>query len=339
MQTEPQSRHSHVLPELRFSLNLLYVGRFLLGMNATEFGRGRCAGRTRRTYRNNNRRVGSHRAAARSRFARGRSATHPTISGCYLGINHVSLRLNTFYTLPQTVRRGSFPFFRMPVSSSPAWAALFDMDGVVVDNADFHINAWLQFAHQHGFDLTKEQYLEHINGHISADAMAYVFKRPISPGELTVLTEEKESIYRELYHPHLRTTPGLLTFLDELKAQRIPMAVGTSAPESNVRFTLDGLDLRPYFNAIVDASMIQHGKPDPEIYLTAAHRLGVAPAQCVVFEDALAGIEAGLRGGMTVVALATTHTRDELTNSGAALIINDFEGLSPADVYALVPRS
>lgn len=225
----------------------------------------------------------------------------------------------------------------MPDSSfTPTWAALFDMDGVLIDNANFHINAWLQFAQQHNRPLTKDQYLENINGRVSADAMAYVFQRPISPGELIVLTEEKEAIYRELYRPHLQPAPGLLDFLTALKAQHVKLAVGTSAPESNVVFTLDGLPLRPYFDAIVDASMVHKGKPDPEIYLTAANRVGVEPARCVVFEDAFAGIEAGLRAGMKVIALATTHTRDELADTGASLIIDDFTQLTVEAVQALL---
>ena len=216
------------------------------------------------------------------------------------------------------------------------FAVLFDMDGVLVDNTNFHINAWLQFSQRHGRPITKDQYLENINGRVSADAMAYMFGRTVSPGELVLFTEEKEGIYRELYGPHLQPTPGLLPFLDALKARNVRLAVGTSAPVSNVYFTLDGLPLRPYFDAIVDASMIRHGKPNPEIYLTAAGRVGIDPARCVVFEDAFAGIEAGLRAGMAVVALTTTHTRDELTDSGAALIIDDFTELTVDAVRALV---
>lgn len=225
----------------------------------------------------------------------------------------------------------------MPDSSlNVSWAALFDMDGVLINNTNFHINAWLQFAQKHGFPLTKEQYIEHINGRVSADAMAYVFGRPISSGELIVLTEEKEAIYRELYRPHLAPAPGLLNFLNALKAQHVRLAVGTSAPESNVRFTLDELPLRSYFDAVVDASMIRRGKPDPEIYLTAAKRVDIEPAHCVVFEDAFAGIEAGLRAGMKVVALATTHTREELADTGVSLIIDDFTGLTVETVWALI---
>ena len=225
----------------------------------------------------------------------------------------------------------------MPDSTADfSWACLFDMDGVLVDNTDFHVNAWLQFAQKHNRPLTKDQYVENINGRVSADAMAYTFQRSISPGELIVLTEEKEAIYRELYRPHLTPAPGLLDFLSALRARGVKLAVGTSAPESNVRFTLDGLPLRTCFDAIVDSSMIHRGKPDPEIYLTAAERVGVAPARCVVFEDAFAGIEAGLRAGMNVVALATTHTYQELVDTGVSLIVDDFTGLSVDRVRKLI---
>lgn len=216
------------------------------------------------------------------------------------------------------------------------FAVLFDMDGVLIDNTNFHINAWLQFSQHHDRPITKEQYLENINGRVSADAMAYMFGRTVSPDELVEFTEEKEGIYRELYGPHLRPTTGLIPFLDALKVENVPLAVGTSAPVSNVLFTLDGLSIRSYFDAIVDSSMIRHGKPNPEIYLTAADRVSIDPARCVVFEDALAGIEAGRRAGMTVIALATTHTHDELKNSGAALIVDDFTGLTVDVVRTLV---
>lgn len=226
--------------------------------------------------------------------------------------------------------------FTVQSQAALPWAALFDMDGVLIANTDFHIDAWLKFAQQHHRPLTRNLYVEHINGRVAADAMAYVFQRTILPDELAALTEEKEAIYRELYRPYRQPTAGLLAFLTALRAQSVKLAVGTSAPESNVRFTLDELPLRPYFDVVVDASMVQRGKPDPEIYLTAAQRVGIAPNRCIVFEDALAGIEAGLRAGMKVVALATTHTHDELANTGASLIVDDFTELSVDSVRALI---
>ncbi|GAA4404388.1 beta-phosphoglucomutase family hydrolase [Nibrella viscosa] len=207
-------------------------------------------------------------------------------------------------------------------------AALFDMDGVIVDNHRYHTDSWFQFVGRYGLSLTPEQYASYINGRVAADSLPYVFQRSLTPEELVTYTEEKEEIYREMYRANLQPTPGLISFLEELKHNQVPMAVGTSAPVSNISFTLDGIQVRSYFDTVVDASMITRGKPDPEIYLTAAERLGIPPERCVVFEDAFSGIEAGLRAGMRVVALATTHTREELTNTGASLIIADFREIN-----------
>ncbi len=216
------------------------------------------------------------------------------------------------------------------------WAVLFDMDGVIITNTDYHVKAWLSFSARHGHPLTLRQYMENINGRISADAMAYTFGRPVTDAELDRLTEEKEAVYRDLYAPYLKPTPGLVDFMTALKAAQVRLAVGTSAPQSNVDFTLDGLNIRSYFDAIVDASMISQGKPNPEIYLTAASRVGVDPARCVVFEDALAGIEAGLRAGMTVIAVATSHSRAELDHTGASLIVDTFADLTVEQVKTLI---
>lgn len=208
--------------------------------------------------------------------------------------------------------------------NNPPLAALFDMDGVLVDNHRFHADSWQQFATRYGRSIMPEQYAQYINGRVAADSLPYVMQRTLLADEIHSLTEEKEAIYRELYAPTLAPTPGLIDFLTELQSQGVPMAVGTSAPVSNIAFTLDGTGIRSFFSAVVDASMISRGKPDPEIYLTAAQRLGISPNRCVVFEDAFSGIEAGLRAGMRVVALATTHTREELAHTGAHLIIDDF---------------
>lgn len=215
-------------------------------------------------------------------------------------------------------------------------AALFDMDGVLVDNHRYHMDSWQQFAANYGRTITPSQYAQYINGRVAADSMPYVMQRTLTSDELTLLTEEKEATYRAMYLPALAPTPGLINFLTALRTHTIPMAVATSAPISNIAFTLDGTGIRSYFSTIVDASMIHRGKPDPEIYLAAAKQLGVSPERCVVFEDAFSGIEAGLRAGMAVVALATTHSRAELTTTKAQLIIDDFSHLTYEGMVELV---
>lgn len=218
-------------------------------------------------------------------------------------------------------------------------AALFDMDGVIVPNAAYHLKAWYQFAANYGVTLTEADYMAHMNGHVAKDALEFLLGRSLTAGELPIYTEEKEAVYRDLYCAKLAPTRGLIPFLDELKVRDVRLAVGTSAPVSNIGFTLDGLQIRPYFGIVVDASMIHRGKPDPQIYLKAAGLVGVPPNRCIVFEDAFAGIEAGIRAGMKVVALATTHTRDELAHTGASLIIDDFTQIRlDPDLLDLVNR-
>jgi beta-phosphoglucomutase len=113
----------------------------------------------------------------------------------------------------------------------------------------------------------------------------------------------------------------------------IAVGVGSSAPPENITFTLDGLDLRKYFQAIVNGSEVKNGKPAPEVYLKLAEKLGAQAADSLVFEDALSGIEAGLNAGAKVVGLATTHPAHEISHSD--LVVNDFAGLTVDRLTAL----
>ncbi|MBR09876.1 MAG: haloacid dehalogenase [Rickettsiales bacterium] len=202
---------------------------------------------------------------------------------------------------------------------------IFDMDGVIVENHQYHYLAWQKIAAKHGITIDEEFYREKMNGRTLKKLMKVVFDREMSDEEAKSIGLEKEAIYRDLYRDHRRPTIGLVRFLEEAKNKNIPMVVGTSAPKENVEFTLDDLDLRKYFVGVVDDSMVVHGKPDPEVYLKAADMINREPSNCIVFEDAVSGIEAGKAAGAKVIGLATSHSREELD---AELIINNFSDLS-----------
>lgn len=206
------------------------------------------------------------------------------------------------------------------------FAVIFDMDGVVVDNIPYHFDAWRQFATRYGLHLSDDELTRYVNGRVAKEVLEYLFKKELAAEEVHRYTEEKEGVYRDLYRPHLKPTEGLLPFLETLRTEGIPTAVATSAPYSNIDFTLGGTGTRPYFPEIVDARHVKRGKPDPEIYLQAAERLGMAPHQCIVIEDALLGVQAGLGAGMKVIGITTTHTASELSNTH--LVIADFRALS-----------
>lgn len=199
---------------------------------------------------------------------------------------------------------------------------IFDMDGVVVDNHQYHFKAWMAFSERYKFELNAQIYRDKFNGKTNADLFKMIFG-DISDTEAKKYADEKEGMYKKLYAEHMRAHTGLLDFLDYLKKQRIKIALGTSAPTENVDFTLDALRLRHYFEVIVDGPQVTIGKPDPQVYKLCAMKLGLEPKDCVVFEDSLAGLESGERAGCRIVGVATSHEAYELKIK-TDLIIHDF---------------
>lgn len=198
---------------------------------------------------------------------------------------------------------------------------IFDMDGVIVDNAAWHLEAFAEFGKRHGLVKTKEEYTKYF-GNTNQTIMNSLFNTQLSPDKLVALAEEKETIYRELYRPFIKPVEGLPAFLEYAFNQGIPIALATSAPPDNVDFTLESTGLKKYFSFITDASMVKHGKPDPEIYLLSAAKLGVQPSDCVVFEDSIAGIQSAKNAGMRVIGIATTHKSEELLTYVTEIIMN-----------------
>ena len=215
-------------------------------------------------------------------------------------------------------------------------AAIFDMDGVIADNMSYHTKAWDLFIKKHAPHLEIGDVTPHY-GKTNADLMSMVFDRPLSHREVEEYGEEKERLYRELYAADMAPTPGLVDFLKELKANGLRAVVATSAPKSNVDFLLNGLKIRNLFDLVVDAGHVSRGKPDPEIYLQAASRVGCRPQDCVVFEDAAAGIEAGRRARMTVVGVATTLAPEGL--AGTTLVVKDFREVNVALLNELLKKA
>ncbi len=202
---------------------------------------------------------------------------------------------------------------------------LFDMDGVLVDNARVHVEAFGIFCRRYGVEGW-EQKLSTAFGMGNDDIMRLILpERIIREKGLPALAAEKEAIYREIYEPAIRPVAGLPELLAQLHAAGVGCAVGSSGPRENVDFVLDKCGIRDFFTAIVDSDQVKRCKPDPEIYRTAAAKLGLEPASCLVFEDAEAGIESARRAGAgRIVALATTLSREKLRTTAADRIIGDF---------------
>lgn len=213
-------------------------------------------------------------------------------------------------------------------------AAIFDMDGVIVDNRDAHLDAFVEFARRHNQPLNPSDLLP-LFGSTNEMIMGKLFGHSdFTPEQIEALSHEKEKIYREIYDPVMVPARGLIELLKALKARGVKTSVGSSAPRINVDFVLERCGIAQYFDAIACGDEITHSKPDPEVYLLAAKKLGVSPADCVVFEDAHVGIEAARRAGMWVVAVASTFERASLKDRD--LLIDNFVGLQVDDLEGIV---
>lgn len=210
---------------------------------------------------------------------------------------------------------------------------IFDMDGVIVDSNPYHKIALKEFCSRHGHELTDEQLLKRIYGRTNREWITDLLGK-LPEDQLAEYTEEKEALYRKLFNEDIKPLKGLVKFLDLLDEHHILRAIGTSAPRSNVDFTLVKTNTVKYFPTILNDTFVTHSKPHPEIYLKSAAALGLPNNQCIVIEDSLSGVEAGQRSGSKVIGITTTHKKEELSHCD--LVIDDFEGLTIEMVAALV---
>ncbi|MFZ4548003.1 MAG: HAD family hydrolase, partial [Bacteroidales bacterium] len=153
---------------------------------------------------------------------------------------------------------------------------IFEMDGVLVDNHKWHFEAWVEFGKKHGIEISAEDFSKYF-GSTNHQVLVSLFGKCISDEELKILGDEKEAIYRQIYQAFIRPVDGLPEFLQYISDRGIPIALATSAPPENVEFTLNAIGLKKYFNLITDSSMVTRGKPDPQVYLLTAAKLGVEP--------------------------------------------------------------
>jgi beta-phosphoglucomutase len=221
--------------------------------------------------------------------------------------------------------------------SGPA-AAIFDLDGTLVDSFDAHWRSWHGMCARHGVGLTHERFVRSFgmrNDRIIGMYWSEDGHAP-PPADVAVrLADEKEALYREIVARSFPAMAGGRELLERLHAAGWLLAVGTSGPPENLRVAVDGLGASRWFRAEVCGMDVAHGKPAPDIFLKAAERLGVPPGRCVVVEDAVPGIEAAHAAGMPCVAICSMgHTHAELAS--AERVIDRFDEVSPESLLALL---
>jgi beta-phosphoglucomutase len=193
------------------------------------------------------------------------------------------------------------------------------MDGVIVDSNPMHRESWSVFNRRYGLETT-EAMLQRMYGKRNDDIVRDFFGGHLTPEEVAARGKAKEQLYREMVSDRIEEmlVPGLRRFLEN--HQGTPMGIASNAEPENVDFLLDRAGLRPCFRVVVDGHQVRNPKPYPDIYLRAAELLGVAPSNCIVFEDSHSGVAAAVSAGMRVIGLRTT----EVNLPGTDLAIDNF---------------
>lgn len=210
---------------------------------------------------------------------------------------------------------------------------IFDVDGVLLDSYQMHFECWMSLAEEDGIVITESEFRS-LFGRRGQEIAREVWGPEFTEQKVVSIHRRKQALYRESLQRNLPAMDGAVQLIDALVEAGLVLAVGSSAPPANVEMTLERLDRRQAFSAIVTGSDVTRGKPDPRVFLLAAQRLGLEPSHCAVIEDAPVGIAAAVTGGMTAIALLGTAPADRFTQ--AHLVVNSLHQLSPKRIADLI---
>ncbi|MCL0094825.1 nucleoside-diphosphate kinase, partial [Dehalococcoidales bacterium] len=219
------------------------------------------------------------------------------------------------------------------IINSKAKAVIWDMDGVIADTAPYHLNAWQQVFQKRGVNFTEEDFRRNF-GQRNDTIIRNTLGEETPQSEIDAIAREKERNFRQLVRQNIKPFPGAIKLIKLLKKHSFKMALASSAPIENIRLVIKGLGINNYFQSIICGGDVTKGKPSPQGFLLAAQRLGVEPKNCIVIEDAIAGITAAKRAGMYCLAITNTHPRQSLAE--ADLIVDTLEEVRVSDLERLL---
>ncbi|MGE0103088.1 MAG: HAD family hydrolase [Blastocatellales bacterium] len=186
-------------------------------------------------------------------------------------------------------------------------AVIWDLDGTLIDSAEYHWEAWQEVMAAEKFTISYEEYVADF-GKRNDEILRGRLGEHLTEDYIARVSLAKEEAYRALVRTRgLDLLPGAARWLARLQEDGWMQALGTSAPRGNIDAVFDALDIARFFNAVMSADQVERGKPFPDVFLAAARKLEVAPSDCIVVEDAPAGIEAARRAGMVALAVRSTH--------------------------------
>lgn len=215
----------------------------------------------------------------------------------------------------------------------PQLAVIFDMDGVLVDSYHAHFESWKQLYGELGVEYTETAFAADF-GRTSRDIVRRTLGTDFADERVGELDRRKEALYRDLIRENFPAMDGAGELIQALAEDGFRLAIGSSGPPENVALVVEKLAGGRQFDVAVTGADVTRGKPDPQVFLIAAERLGVPVAGCAVVEDAVHGITAAQRAGMAAIALTGTLERDELAAADA--VVDSLRQLSPERIRALV---
>lgn len=198
-------------------------------------------------------------------------------------------------------------------------AVIWDMDGVIVDSEPCHFSAWKMIFTKYDWDFSEEKFCRTF-GMTNEQVILDITANALDKDSITKIANEKDVYFREIVEKQARFVNGVQHWLDEFKANGIKQAVASSGSWGNINTIIDALQIRPCFDALVSGED-SASKPDPAVFLLAAKELGMAPANCLVIEDAIVGVQAAVAAQMKCLALTTTNPAERLDQ--ADLILPD----------------
>lgn len=203
------------------------------------------------------------------------------------------------------------------------------MDGTMLDNMQYHLQAWQKIVSEAGSDLKGDEIFKQLYGKNTEILTRILGTKKFTPDQIKEMAYRKDAFYREIYAPHIKLLPGLKDFLTEAKKEKVLLAIASATADKNVEFVIDALDIRSLFNVIISGSDVKTSKPDPETFLKAAEGLDILPSDCIVFEDVPQGVEAASRAAMTAVVLLTSHKKQDFDEfSNVIKTITDFKSIN-----------
>jgi len=215
-------------------------------------------------------------------------------------------------------------------------AAIWDMDGVIADTAPFHLKAWQEVFQKRGVKFSEEDF-KHTFGQRNDTIIRSVLGKETPQDEIKAIASEKEAGFRRRIGQNPKPLPGVIALLKSLKEHGFKMALASSAPMVNIQLLTQTLGINGYFQSFVGDEDVTEGKPDPQVFQVAAKKLGIKPENCIVIEDAVAGVTAAKRAGMRCLAVTNTHPKASLIE--ADLVVDTLENISMVDLEMLIKPS